>query len=53
MFEPITKKPKDIEKDIFIAAEEGKLSSVQYLIEKERVIGVNKKAEKNYGDGPI
>ena len=44
-FEPIIKKPVIFEPDIFIAAKEGKLSSVQYLIEKEG-IDVNKKNRK-------
>ena len=48
MFEPIIEKTEDFESDIFIAAKEGKLSSVQYLIEKEG-IDVNKKTEKGYG----
>ena len=48
MFKPIVEKPKDFEPDIFIAAKEGKLSSVQYLIGKKE-IGVNKHAEKDYG----
>ena len=52
MFEPITKKPEDFEPDIFIAAKQRKLSSIQYLIEKEG-IDVNKKAEKDYGDRAI
>ena len=30
----ITNKPEDFESDIFIAAREGKLSSIQYLIER-------------------
>ena len=34
----ITKKPEDFEPDIFIAGKEGKLSSVQYLIEKELIL---------------
>ena len=34
-FPPITEKPVDYEPDIFIACEQGKLSSVQWLIEKE------------------
>ena len=52
MFPPITKKPEDFEPDIFIAAKEGKLSSVQYLIEKEG-INVNKQAKKYYGNKTI
>ena len=52
LFEPITKKPEDFEPDIFIAAKQRKLSSIQYLIEKEG-IDVNKKAEKDYGDRAI
>ena len=34
---PITEKPKDFEPNIFKACKEGKLSSVQWLIEKENV----------------
>ena len=49
MFEPITEKPENFEPDIFIAAKEGKLSSIQYLIEKEG-IDINKQAEKSYND---
>ena len=51
-FPPLTNKPKDFEPDIFIATKEGKLSSIQYLIEKEG-IDINKQAEKNYSDGII
>ena len=36
-FLPIKEKPKDYEKDIFKACEEGKLTSVQWLIEQENV----------------
>ena len=49
LFEPMTEKPKDFEPDIFIAAKEGKLSSIQNLIEKEG-IDINKQVEKNYND---
>ena len=45
-FQPITEKPKDFESDIFIACKEGKLTSVQWLIEKENV-DKNKKVEVN------
>ena len=41
-----------MQSDIFRAVSKGKLSSVQYLIEKKG-IDVNKKAEKDYGDGTI
>ena len=41
------KKPEDFERNIFIAAKGGKLSSIQYLIEKEDV-NINKKAVNNY-----
>ena len=36
-FEPIKDKPKDFESDIFMACGGGKLTSVQWLIEKEKV----------------
>ena len=36
-FSPITEKPVDYESDIFKACKEGKLSSVQWLIEKENI----------------
>ena len=36
-FKPIIEKPTDFEPDIFIAAEQGKFESVQYLIDKEGV----------------
>ena len=36
-FESITEKPTDYEPDIFKACKEGKLTSVQWLIEKEKV----------------
>ena len=42
--EPITEKPENFESDIFIAAKERKLSTIQYLIEKE-VININKQAD--------
>ena len=52
LFEPITEKPEDFESDIFIATKDGKLSSVQYLIEKEG-ININKQTEYDYGDDII
>ena len=52
MTKPQREKQEEMEKDIFIAAKDGKLSSVQYLIEKEG-IDINKKAEKDYGDNVI
>ena len=36
-FQHITEKPKDFESDIFKACKEGKLASVQWLIEKENI----------------
>ena len=36
-FKPITEKPNDYEPDIFKACKKGKLTSVQWLIEKENV----------------
>ena len=36
-FQPISEKPKDFESNIFKASKEGKLTSVQWLIEKENV----------------
>ena len=58
-FPPITEKPKDYEPDIFKACKEGKLTSVQWLIEKENE-DKNKKVEKTdpslkffEGDTPI
>ena len=36
-FEQIEEKPKDYEPNIFKACKEGKLTSVQWLIEKENV----------------
>ena len=50
LFEPIpkiSKIPEDFESDIFIATQEGKITSVQYLIEKEG-IDINAQAEKIY-----
>ena len=44
-FQPITEKPEDFESDIFKACKEGKLTSVQWLIEKENV-DKNKRIEK-------
>ena len=52
LFEAIIKKPRDFESDILIAAQKGKLSSIQYLIEKQG-INVNKKAPNRYADHPI
>ena len=49
-FIPIKEKPKDFEPDIFKACKEGKLKSVQWLIEKEK-INKNQKDEK--GNTPI
>ena len=43
-FQPVLTKPKDFEPDIFIACIEGKLTSVQWLIEKENV-DKNKRVE--------
>ena len=37
MFEQITEQTEDFGPDIFTATKEGKLSSVQYLIEKEGI----------------
>ena len=34
-YQPIKEKPKDFEQDIFKACEQGKLTSIQWLIEKE------------------
>ena len=48
-FQPIAEKPKDFESDIFKACKEGKLTSVQWLIEKENV-DKNKSVEKNDED---
>ena len=31
LFEPTTKKPEDVQPDILVATQEGKLSNVQYL----------------------
>ena len=47
ILKPITKKPKDFESDIFEACKEGKLSSVQWLIEKE-IVDKNKRVEEDY-----
>ena len=44
-FEPISEKPADFESDIFKACRYGKLTSVQWLIEKENV-DKNKRLEK-------
>ena len=44
IFYPITEKPKDFEPNIFKACKEGKLTSVQWLIEKEN-IDKNKRVE--------
>ena len=49
-FPPVTKKPTDFENDIFKAAEKGKLTSIQYLIEQCHV-GVETK--DNYGNTQI
>ena len=46
------KKPKDFEPDIFIAARDGKISSLEYLIEKEGV-DMNIQAKKYYDDDII
>ena len=45
-FPPITEKPEDYESDIFKACKEGKLASVQWLIEKEKE-DKNKRVEQN------
>ena len=45
-FPPITEKPIDFESDIFKACKEGKLTSVQWLIEKEKE-DKNKRVEKS------
>ena len=49
-FEKIENKPKDFESDIFKACETGKLTSVQWLIEKEKV---NKSIKDDYKNTPI
>ena len=45
-FPPITEKPTDYEPDIFKACKEGKLTSIQWLIEKENE-DKNKKVEED------
>ena len=45
-FMPITQKPIDYEPDIFVACQKGKLTSVRWLIEKEKE-DKNKKIESN------
>ena len=49
-FPPITEKPKDYEEDILKACRDGKLSSVQWLLEKE---GCDKNKKDKYGNLPI
>ena len=49
-FLPIQEKPKDYEPNIFKACEEGKLTSVQWLIEKEKV---NKNKKDEFGYTPL
>ena len=46
----VTQKPSDFEPDICKAAEEGKLSSVQYLFEIE---GINVETNDSYGWTPL
>ena len=58
-FPPITEKPKDYEPDIFKSCKEGKLSSVQWLLEKEnedknqKVEEYNEELEFYKDDTPI
>ena len=49
-FQPITEKPKDFDSNLFRACKKGKLTSVQWLIEKE---GINKNEKDKYNDAPI
>ena len=49
-FDPIIEKPSDFEPDIHKAAYEGKLESVQYLIEKQ---GVNKDLPNKDKESPL
>ena len=44
-FSPINEKPEDFEQDMFKACKEGKLSSVQWLIEKEGFLPFKKLAD--------
>ena len=50
VFTPVTEKPEDFESDICKAAEEGKLSSVQYLVEQ---CHANVEAKDEDGNTPI
>ena len=49
-FPPIYDCPADFESDIFVAVETGKLTSVQYLIEK---YSIDPNIKNNYGDTPL
>ena len=49
-FTPVTEKPPDFEPDICKAAENGKLSSVQYLVEIEKI---NVEAKNSSGCTPL
>ena len=49
-FSPVTEKPSDFESDICKAAEEGKLTSVQFLVERYHV---NAKSKRNCGCTPM
>ena len=49
-FPPVTEKPSDFESDILKAAEKGKLTSVQYLVEE---CHADVETKDNYGRTPI
>ena len=49
-FPPIKERPVDFQPDIFTAAKEGKLTSVQYIIEHE---GIDKNLKDKYGETPL
>ena len=49
-FTPLTEKPKDFEQDIFMATDQGKLTSVQYLIETK---GVDPESKDIFGRTPL